>query len=165
MTTEPPHLTSCPRCGLMHHRSYVDAGQCAMEMASEELRSGPRPALTDDRLAEMRRRLECGFSLGREETLEVVAEAQGLRTEARKWYGPSGAFGFCATSEEVTDLRREAATRLGAVERAVRDYHYAMDTHEPTSTAMIRAVAAVEAALGMRWKPGAEKERREGGGS
>jgi len=51
--------------------------------------------------------------------------------------------------------------RLGAVQTAIRDYHYALDTRQHGGIAAHKAVEAIMQALGMPWDQHAELRRRE----
>lgn len=56
-----------------------------------------------------------------------------------------------------------AGAKLQAVEQAVREYHYALDNRVNGNAAGIKLVDAVQQAMGMPWRQGAEKSRREAG--
>jgi len=50
--------------------------------------------------------------------------------------------------------------RITAIEQAIRDYHYALDTRQHGGVAQDRAVNAICNAMGMHWTQGAEAARR-----
>lgn len=51
----------------------------------------------------------------------------------------------------------------GTIRRAIRDYHYALDTRQNGGIAQHKAFEAICQALGMHWVQGQEKTIRDGG--
>lgn len=92
--------------------------------------------------------------------------------------------------EDLDDLRRECVDRMGRphgfgrgrevsvdaavlkgllevhagrqrVETAIRDFHFALDSRQHGDVAAHKALSAIQQALGMEWRQGEEKKRRE----
>ena len=53
------------------------------------------------------------------------------------------------------------ALLMGAIIRAIRDYHFALDSGRHGGVAAHKALDAIQAALGMPWKQGEEVKDRE----
>ena len=75
----------------------------------------------------------------------------------------------CACSCGMIEATREAVIALwnrrptsadAAVKQAVRDYHFALDTRQHGGVAAGKALDAIQSALGMHWKQGAESATR-----
>jgi len=60
-----------------------------------------------------------------------------------------------------TGLLRKDPTGLLRVEAAIRDYHYALDTHQHGGVAQDKAIKEIESALNLHWRLGEELARRK----
>lgn len=59
-----------------------------------------------------------------------------------------------------TTAAQQGDARLGAIEQAIRDYHYALDTRQHGGVAQDRAIISICTTLDMHWEQGKEANRR-----
>lgn len=80
---------------------------------------------------------------------------------ARKFAGAflDGAF-YQSHAVAPTTAAQQGDARLGAIEQAIRDYHYALDTRQHGGVAQDRAIISICTTLEMHWEQGKEANRR-----
>lgn len=69
----------------------------------------------------------------------------------------------CEASPWVLEEIKDLEDKLAAVEQAIDDYHYALDTRQHGGVAQDTAFNAIRSALDKRWEQGAELKKRGGG--
>lgn len=67
---------------------------------------------------------------------------------------------LCRAAIEADRATLAAGSVTDAIQQAIRDYHYALDTRQHGGAAADRAFTAIREALGMGWVQGAEARRR-----
>ncbi len=63
-------------------------------------------------------------------------------------------------STTINDAR-ELTAKYKAIEDAIRDYHYALDTRQHGAVAQDKAIKAIEGILSLPWRQGEELQRRK----
>lgn len=134
MTNEADKLLPCPHCG--GKAAYVPR---AVNLALQKDPSDPKFGVS----------VICGTCSA--ETGNFIDEAAA----SLRWNRRACA---AAPAEPPATPLREV---LEQIKQAIKDYHYALDTRQHGGVAQDKAYRAIEDAMGLPWRQGEEKARRE----